>query len=499
MKTPQTSFASKKIASKKTITAFAALFAALLLVANAHADIVFAPLFRDNAVLQREKPVPVWGRADPGEKVTVTFGSQTHKVVADANGRWLVTLGPMPASAEPAKLVATGKNTVTVDNVLVGEVWICSGQSNMAMMVKACKNFDAEAAAANYPLIRHFAIPRTSSALPCDDVEGAWAVCSPETVGTFTAAGYFFARDLYKQLNVPIGLVNSSWGGTMIEAWMSPQALAADPSWPEVSKRWQTALHSYPDKVAQELKKPKARMPEGGIGSRIQPSAIYNAMIVPLLPAAIRGAIWYQGEANAGRHAEYRTLFPAMIRQWRTDFRQGDFPFYYVQLAGYGVDRAASWPFQREAQQQALKLPATGEALAIDIGEEKDIHPKNKQDVGHRLALIALANTYGVKNLEYSGPVYAGIKKEKGALRVKFTHAAGLNAKGSGLSGFAVAGADKKFVPATARIEGDTVVVSASGVAEPVAVRYAWAGFPEVSLYNEAGLPASSFRSDNWR
>ncbi|MDR2675609.1 MAG: sialate O-acetylesterase, partial [Opitutaceae bacterium] len=323
--------------------------------------------------------------------------------------------------------------------------------------------------------------------------------------------------ELFKALNVPVGLLNSSWGGTQIESWMSPQALAADPSWPEIGKRWQNEMKAYPAKLAKyetdirQWKKARAaarkegakftdrapRKPEGITGSRLQPAALYNAMIVPFLPAAIRGVIWYQGETNDARPAEYRTLFPAMIRQWRADFGQGDFPFYYVQLANFERGNGRSWALQREAQECALKLPATGQAVTIDIGEGNDIHPKNKQEAGRRLALNALANTYKLGG-EFSGPMFDGISKEKGALRVKFSHAAGLKTKDPSMPGFVIAGDDKKFVSAEARIDGGTVVVSAVAVKDPVAVRYAWANDPPAPLYNAANLPAPPFRSDDW-
>ena len=501
----------------------AAFVVALALGGGASANIAPAPLFRDNAVLQRDKPVAVWGRAEPGERVVVSFRSQEHETVADNLGRWRVTLDAMPACAEGASLVMRGNNTVTAANVLVGEVWLCSGQSNMEWMVKQSLNFGAESAAAKYPLIRHFWIPPVSSAFPRDEAQGAWAVCSPGTVGDFTAVGYFFGRELFKELKVPVGLVHSSWGGTMIEAWMSEEALRAEPAWPAISKRWRETAAAYPARLARyssemdawtkeqaaakragaPFTREKPREPDGAPGGRAQPAAIYNAMIAPLIPYGLRGVIWYQGEANATRYAEYRALFPAMIRQWRADFGQGDVPFYYAQLANY--ERGTEWAFQREAQQCALKLPATGQAVTIDIGESKSIHPKNKQEVGRRLALNALAKTHG-RDVEYSGPEYAGVSREKGkegnALRVSFTHAAGLRTRtgtrDAALPGFEIAGVDRKFRPAVARIEGETVVVSAPGVSEPVAVRYAWAPDPAVSLYNGAGLPAAPFRSDDW-
>ncbi|MDR0901864.1 MAG: sialate O-acetylesterase [Opitutaceae bacterium] len=504
--------------SRKPTRPGARLLAGLALLAlaatNAGADVVFAPFFRDNAVLQREKPVPVWGRADPGEKVTVTFQSQTVTATANDMGRWGVALAPMPASSAPAELVAKGNNTVIVSNVLVGEVWLCSGQSNMAMTVDRTLNAGDEIDAANYPLIRHFKVPLTSAATPCDEVGGEWQVCSPAVAGKFSAAAYYFGRELFKKLNVPIGLLNSSWGGTQIESWMSTPALVADPSWPEVSKRWTTVARSFPGKAEQYEKdiaawtkadneakktggKNTARKPSkpDGIGGRTQPGALYNAMIVPFLPAAIRGAIWYQGEANVSRHAEYRTLFPSMINQWRANFGQGDFPFYYVQLANFAPRNGL--PFQREAQECALKLPNTGQAVIIDIGLSNDIHPTNKQEVGRRLALNALAGAYNLGG-GFSGPVFDGITKENGALRVKLKHAAGLKTSDPDMPGFAIAGDNKKFVRAEARIEGETVIVSAGSVKDPVAVRYAWANDPPAPLYNGDNLPASPFRSDDW-
>ncbi|MDF9832017.1 sialate O-acetylesterase [Ereboglobus sp. PH5-5] len=499
--------------SRNRLVALAALIA--LSLTTATADVVFAPYFRDNAVLQRDKDVPVWGRADPGEKVTVTFQSQTVSATADDMGRWSVKLAPMPANATPASLVAKGKNTVTVGNVLVGEVWLCSGQSNMAWVVKPMNNAANEIAAANYPLIRHFKTKLVPSSTPADDAVGEWTVCSPETAGEFSATAFFFGRELFKKLNVPIGLLNSSWGGTQIEPWMSLQGLASDPAARAVFERWQDEVKSYPyraekyEKDSDQWKKNRdtakkegknfttaaPKKPEGPT-SRRAPCSLYNGMIAPFVPAAIRGVIWYQGEANASRYAEYRTLFPTMIRQWRADFQQGDIPFYYVQLANYA--RGNNWAFLREAQEYALKLPNTGQAVTIDIGASNDIHPRNKQDVGLRLALNAFAHTYKLGG-EYSGPMFAGVSKENGALRVKFDHAAGLKSKDPNLPGFVIAGADKRFFPAQARIEGETIVVSSERVKDPVAVRYAWDNDPPAPLYNGADLPASPFRSDDWK
>jgi sialate O-acetylesterase len=447
------------------------------------------------------------GEAESGEKVTVYFQEQCVSVTADAEGRWLLRLDPRPASAKPARMLAQGTNTVEINNVLVGEVWLRSGQSNMEWPVRAAANPAREAAAANHPLIRHFKVQRNASARPTRVLRGEWEICSPETVGTFSAVAYYFGRELYKELNVPVGLINSSWGGTQIEPWMSAKALSTDPTWPAVLNRWHDEMRKLPEKQAEYEKKlaawkppaPKPRPPMGA-GSPRQPAALYNGMIHPLIPAAIRGVIWYQGESNEGRAAEYRTLFSSLIRQWREDFGQGGIPFYHVQLANIERPRDPSrvwWAWLRDAQMQALRLPNTGQAVAIDIGETDNIHPKNKQEAGRRLALIALANIHG-KSCEFSGPVFENMTTEDSSLRLNFTHATGLNSKDKTIQGFEVAGGDRVFHLANARIDGETIVVSARRVKNPVALRYAWRNDPPCPLYNAAGLPASPFRSDDW-
>ncbi|HRJ71058.1 MAG TPA: sialate O-acetylesterase [Terrimicrobiaceae bacterium] len=491
----------------------------LLLAASLRADITPAPLFRDGAVLQQGKPVAVWGRAEAGEKVIVAFGTQKKEATAAADGRWKVMLDPLAASATGSDLTMTGKNTVTVKDVLVGEVWICSGQSNMAWTVERAKDFPAEAAAANFPLIRHFKVAQIGADSPADTAEGDWVACTPATVKDFSAAGYFFGRELHKVLGVPIGLVNTSYGGTPVESWMSQEALSADPGFGPVSERWKKNLEAYPalskvyeerlakwqaDKAAaaKEGKEFKIRAPRkpDGPGSRMAPSALYHAMVHPLIPYAVRGIIWYQGEANAARFNEYGKLITAMVKQWRKDFGQGDLPFYYVQLANLERKPDASaqqWAFQREAQGAVLDLPNTGAALAIDIGDPENIHPANKQEVGRRLALIALAQAYE-KGGEYAGPVFRSAKADGAAMRVAFDHASGLKFLNGTAAGFEVAGADQVFHPAAAEISGEEVLVKSAAVPAPVSVRYAWRNNPEVSLYNAAGLPASPFRSDNW-
>ncbi|MFO1446919.1 MAG: sialate O-acetylesterase [Opitutaceae bacterium] len=495
------------------------LLSLVLLSSQARSDVVLSALFQDHLVLQRGRPVPIWGRADPGETLTVRFHRQTVSTTAPADGRWIVYLEALEASREPAQLVVEGKNTVTVSDVVVGEVWLCSGQSNMEWPVARADRAEAEMAAAKFPLLRHFKVARTVSDLPTDALAGSWVVASPETVSGFTAVGYFFARDLHRKLGVPIGLINSSWGGTPIEAWMSPAALASDPAFAVVAERWKTALAEYPQRKAAHEKelaewtaewegakavgKPFTRrrpVAPPGPGDPDTPSGLFNGMINPVLPFALRGTIWYQGENNVGRASEYHALFSAMITHWRAHFGQGDFPFYWVQLPNFRGSNAAgfSWALLREAQSRTLVLPETGQVVTIDIGDPDNLHPGNKQEVGRRLALIAKAQTYGFTS-DYSGPVFASAEREKSALRVRFTHASnGLIARDRPLQSFEVAGADRVFHPASAAIDGETLLVSAPEVRVPVAVRYAWRNAPDANLTNGAGLPASPFRSDTW-
>lgn len=494
------------------------LFALAVCSISAHADVTLAPLFRNGAVLQQGKPVPVWGKADPGEKVSVKFQGQTKEATAGSDGKWLATLDPLGVSKTPSDLTVTGKNTLNVSDVLVGEVWICSGQSNMAWNVVGAKDFNQEAAAANYPLIRHFKVELKPSVTPEDNLNGEWAVCSPQTVKEFSATGYFFGRDLYKALDVPIGLVNTSYGGTPVESWMSDEALKSNPAFSSVFDRWSKIVADYPnqEKIYEEraakwkeakaaaLKENKPfttrapRKPDGP-GGRMTPSSLFNAMVHPLIPYAVRGVIWYQGEANAARFPEYGALFQSMITQWRKDFNQGDVPFYFVQLAN--LERKADtsgqqWAFQREAQATALKLPNSGMAVTVDIGEADNIHPKNKQEVGRRLGLIALALTYE-KGGEYAGPIFQAAKAEGNTMKVSFGHAKGLKLLETPGT-YELAGADKKFHPASAKVVGEELVVSSPSVQQPVAVRYGWMNNPSINLYNEAGLPAPPFRSDDW-
>jgi sialate O-acetylesterase len=620
------------------------------------------PLFSDGAVLQRGVEVPVWGWTEPGATVSATFARQASKAVAGADGRWMVRLKPMRASAEPAELrvsSSAGPVTVTVTNILVGDVWVCSGQSNMEWPVSAANDAQQEIAAADHPLIRLFTVPKMIAYEPQATVDAKWLPCTPATIGGFSAVGYYFGRQLQDELKVPVGLINSSWGGTIAEAWTSAEALqeiedfrpalaqltamaeavrrgeqdkmleewlrardpgsagewfkpaADDASWTavEMPKPWEAIGLGSHDGIAwfrRAFEIPESwagkdlvlslgpiddrdttwvnGVPVGGmdlwnaprtyripasvakagantiairvldtsgggglIGSaaqmKIHPAGdeasavslagpwrmmqtaplaslqplppslnnnpnvctvLYNGMIAPLLPLAIKGAIWYQGESNAWRAYQYRRLLPAMIRDWRARFGGGDFGFHIVQLANW-TERAPQprdneWAELREAQAlTARSLPNCGIASAIDIGDAADIHPRNKQEVGRRLALSALALTYGRRDVEWSGPWYRSMKVEGGAVRLGFDHAkGGLVARGDKLAGFAVAGEDRKFVWADAAIEGDEVVVSSPAVTNPAAVRYAWDTNPVSSLYNADGLPAVPFRTDDW-
>ncbi|QJE95465.1 sialate O-acetylesterase [Luteolibacter luteus] len=622
------------------------------------AEPFLSPVFTDNMVLQRDQKDAVWGWSKPGDQVTVSIAGQSATSSAGADGKWSVLLPPLPAGG-PHTLTVSGPENVTLNNVLVGDVWICSGQSNMEWRVNDTNNAQAEIAAANFPQIRHIEIPHVTAAEPQKTVAtDGWKVASPETVSRFTAVGFYFGRKLNEDLKVPIGLIHTSWGGTIAEAWTSKEALTPmndfnqamadlerrtktpepdpqiawyaandegskggsfpwaatdfdDSGWSTMNQPQEWTASNIPDVTAldgsvwlrrsvdlpadfagkeavlslgpiddedaawvngqkigetagfatpREYTVPTGLLKEGKnviavrvmdasgkggltgtaetvkleskglnpiplagpwhykVGSDLTktsafprrmgdnpnvPTVLYNAMIAPLLPYGIKGAIWYQGESNAGRAAQYRKLLPTMIGDWRQRFGQGEFPFYIVQLANFMQAKPepgeSEWAELREAQAMtAKKLPNSGLAVAIDIGEANDIHPRNKQDVGKRLALQALAKTYGQKVVP-SGPEFREAKTEGGTIRLSFDYAGGgLVVKGGGLKGFSIAGADKKFVWADAKIDGGTVVVSSPQVPAPAAVRYAWTENPDATLFNAEGLPAIPFRTDTW-
>ncbi len=504
------------------------LLGLLLLVAVvsvAVADVTLPAMFSDHLVLQREIAIPVWGWADAGEKVTVTLGEQTKTVTADSDGKWSVKLTALEAGG-PHTLVVKGNNSIEIADVLVGEVWLCSGQSNMAMSVAGSANFSEEKAAADHPRIRMLTVARVTAETPQERCDATWQVCTPDTVGSFSGTAYFFGRELHKELDVPVGLINSSWGGTPVQAWTCLEAQKVLPelkpllaSWeqqianydPQAAKaRFEKQLAAWKEKVkaAKEEGKQPPRRPRAPVDPKTsphRPANLFNGMIAPLAPYAIRGAIWYQGESNAGGGSAqlYGLQLATMIRNWRQLWGQGDFPFEWVQLPNFRAPQTEpiqtdGWVIVQEEMLKTLAVPNTGMAITIDVGEANDIHPKNKQEVGKRLALWALGTTYG-KDIVYSGPVYKSMRKQDGKIVVQFDHCGDkLVAKDGKLKGFAIAGEDQEFVFADAEIKGNTVVVSSPDVKKPVAVRYAWASNPDCNLVNSAGLPASPFRTDEW-
>lgn len=505
------------------------LLAFLWFVSCASADVRLASPFGDHGVLQRDVPIPVWGTASPGEKVTIVLAGSPESgapgasgnAVADDKGHWRVTLSALPASAKPLTLSVSGDRNpkaITLSDILVGEVWLASGQSNMdfpvsqSPVVKAfngVNNDDKEVASANYPEIRMFKPEGVRSADPQDTIKLEWKVCSPQTVPAFSAVGYFFARRLHKDLNVPIGIMTLSFGASTAEAWVRREALAADPQLKPFISKFDADLAQFkglpPPATGGEQRSVDVAVKPKGRGNpatdQHNPTVLFNGMIHPVIPYAMRGVIWYQGEsivnsANGGA-ALYPRVQEALIRDWRSLWGEGEFPFLIVQLAALGSP--SNNPKVREAQATVLKLSNTGMAVTIDIGDPKNVHPKNKQDVGDRLARIALSQTYG-QPIEGSGPVLTGFKVEGATIRLTFSHATGgLVAKGGALKCLEIAGSSKTFVPAEGKIDGDTLVVSNSSVTAPVAVRYAWINYPDgCNLYNTAGLPAAPFRTDDW-
>jgi sialate O-acetylesterase len=462
------------------------------------AALQLASPFQDHMVLQREMAVPVWGWSTPGTQVTVVFSGQRKSATADSDGKWVVRLAPLSASATPSEMtvsLADGSKRV-ISDVLVGEVWFCSGQSNMAWkMSQLGGRYSDEVAAASLPEIRVCQIPKDMFApTPQERSEMSWQVCTPETVPGFSAVAFFFGSKLLEELEVPIGLITSPRGGSSIDAWISEPALRT--AFPEFTEK----LDSYPTiteetgGVFDHRKKSKVH----GITQRV-PAVLYNARVHPFVPYAIRGAIWYQGETDVSKPEAYRALFPAMIRQWRESWGQGDFPFYYVQIAPCGRAGVSS-AYLREAQMMAMSKPNTGMAVAMDVGEAKNIHPLVKRPVGERLALWALAKDYGRDALVYSGPQYTKSVVEGAVMRLHFNHVGGglASRDGQPLSHFTIAGEDHVFVPSKAVIEGETIVVSSEAVAKPVAVRFAFGSADIPNLMNREGLPASSFRTDDY-
>jgi len=500
-----------------------AIGAAPLAAAAAPAGLTLPAVLADNMVLQRGQAVPVWGWDKPGQKVTVGFAGQEKSAAAGEDGKWLVRLDALEASSAPAEMTVAGSSKRTLKNVLVGEVWLCSGQSNMEQGMRMIDNADAEIAAAKYPNLRLFLVPKRPSRVPLSDVQAAWQPCSPDTVvqngwGGFSAAAYFFGRTLHKELDVPLGLIESSWGGTRIEPWTPPAGFEAVDAFQDVPKQLaaqaaarEEAMVKLIDQVEQWLPAAKAARdagktipplpaaPDGRVNHQA-PTMLYNGMVHALVPFALRGAIWYQGESNNGEGMLYCERMKALIAGWRAVWGQDKLSFYYVQLAPYRYGRTPSTnlPGIWEAQTAALAIPDTGMAVTVDIGNVRDIHPRNKQDVGKRLALWALAKDYGREGLVYSGPLYKAMKVEGGKVRIRFDHVGGglISRDGKPLTCFTIAAEDGKFMPASATIDNETVVVSSDAVGAPTAVRFAWTDDSEPNLSNKEGLPASPFRTD---
>jgi len=508
---------------KSTLTLFSRkLLVALATLLWIHppliAEVKLASPFTPHLVLQRGMPVPVWGTADAGETITVRFAGRTKTATAGAEGGWRVDLDPLDTSAEGRSMTISGSATadpIVLADVLVGEVWLASGQSNMEFSMSKSRfrwagvdNEEEEIAAANHPLIRMFTGPASTAYEPQDHIEGEWKVCSPETAPDLPAVGYYFARELQRDLEVPVGILTLAYGASCAHAWVRRETARSDPEFKAVLDRFDEQVRDYTpptgaemaawreaDRKARAAGERRPRRPARDPASdQHNVTVCYNAMIHPVVPYAIRGVLWYQGESIT----RPRELFPkwnaALVRDWR-DLWGRELPFYVCQLAA--LDNSSNSPQVRDWQAWILDLPATGMAVTIDIGDKRDVHPHNKKDVGDRLARIARANVYG-RDLEYSGPRYESMSIEGPAIRLSFSHAAGgLVANNGPLKTFEIAGNDGKFVAAEAKIEGGAVIVAAPGVPSPTAARYAWSNYPEgCNLYNAAGLPAAPFRTD---
>jgi sialate O-acetylesterase len=487
--------------------------------AAARADVKPCALFSDHMVLQSGMSVPVWGTADAGEKLTVKLLRQKQVTIAGADGRWMVRLRKLKPGG-PFQMTIAGKNTITINDVLIGEVWLGSGQSNMQFTVSkkvapfaGLINEEQEIAAANYPRIRMFTGKNAKTYDPQTEIQGQWLICTPENVPGFSAVGYLFSRDLQKEIHRPIGFVTLAYGASTAEAWIRREALAGDPLLKPKLDHFDAAVQFFrtnpdappdqapaPPQTINARPGPPPKKQRDPVQDQHNPTVLFNGMINPAIPYAIRGVVWYQGESIVGGEDGIK-LYPhvqaTLIKDWRALWDEGDFPFIIVQLPE--LQNYSNNPKVREAQATVLSLPNTGMAVTIDIGDPNDVHPHNKEPLGDRLTDIALAKAYGRK-IEYSGPVYESMVVSGDTIRLKFSHTSGgLVAKDGPLKWFVIAGADQKFVPADATIDGDWVVVKGAGVSAPVAVRYAWDDYPHgCNLYNGVGLPAAPFRTDHW-
>lgn len=481
------------------------------------ANVKLPAIISDNMVLQQDSAVMLWGWANPDEEVSIKTGwGEDQLVVANKAGKWKCKV-KTPKAGQIYDISFKGINEIKIDNVIIGELWLCSGQSNMAMPMSGWQkqpvlDGEKDIAESKNNSIRFFKVKNKKSDYLLDDVEGEWVECTPETVKEFSAVGYYFGREINEKTGYPVGLINSSWGGTLVQAWTRIECLSNDDNLSSVIRKYESCLDEW-KKECEKADKDNKSKPVKKLPARDhdKPSVLYNGMIVPLTNMTIKGVIWYQGESNGGYAYQYRGLFPSLIKNWRCDFNNYDMPFYFVQLASFtkhtpgvpakpyrGEPREHPWAELREAQLMATELCNTGMSVTIDIGETNSIHPANKRDVGKRLALWALAKDYD-RDIECSGPLYQGYKIEGDQIRIFFSHVgSGLVFNDCEVKGFAIACKDRKFIWAEAKIDGETVVVYNPNVKNPVAVRYAWDIDPEISLYNKINLPASPFRTDGW-
>ncbi len=473
-------------------------------IPSAQGEVRLPQIFSHNMVLQQDRDVPVWGWADPGEKVSVSFAGREASTTTSPTGRWMLKLRVPPANGKPGTLVVQGRSRVVLNNVVAGEVWLCSGQSNMQFELRGASNAKEAIAGANFPMIRLFGVRMWAAAQPQQDLHGAWTVCSPDTTGGISAVGFFLGRRLHQDLKVPVGLIDSTSGGTAAEAWISQSTLEADPVLkslvrpnPEFFKLLEQYDRDWAEwQKAQAEKRPTMCPKSPFRGWGYPTSSFYNAMIAPLVPFPIKGVAWYQGEARTGRSQQYGHEFSALIRDWRSAWGEQS-TFLVVQLPA--IQPKWDWQITREQQDKVARtVPRVGLVVTIDVGDPGDLHSRNKEPIGDRLARAAEAIAYG-RDVAYSGPVYDTMTMESGRIRLRFTSSGHLAAQGGGeLKGFTIAGAEQKFRPAQAVIEHDTVVVSSPGMTRPVAVRYAFEDNPVCNLSDATGLPARPFRTDAW-
>jgi sialate O-acetylesterase len=500
---------------KGKLLAGVSALAAMCLSGTAIAEVRLPNVLSSHAVLQRDSPIHIWGWSNPEETVTVHFHDQTRSAAANELGIWSLWLMPEHAGG-PYTLTAQGSSTVTLTDLLVGDVWLASGQSNMEIPLNGfpgnavIKNAQQEIASANLPTVRLLRVEKKSSFFPQNNISATWTECTPQTAADFSAVAYFFGREINSKEHVPIGLIDSTWGGTPVESWISMDGISSDAGlmplfadWARftnsLSNREQTiAAEQHEDALAAQANQPKPKHSWHPDGVSWAPASLYNGMIAPEAPYTIKGVIWYQGETNSDpkRAPMYAKLFPALIADWRERWQQGNFPFFYVQISNFDSP-GEDWGTIRDAQRRTLSVANTAMAVSLDVGLKDNVHPPDKQTVAARLVLAARAMVYGEPQLEYSGPLFRTATVEGSAMRIWFDHAkSGLSSHGSTIEGFEIAGTDGKFVPAAAKIEGESVIVQAADVSKPKTVRYAWASYTEANLYNKDGLPASTFTTN---